>query len=245
MNLLCRPLVPLLLLCLFPCLPTARAGEADAKPTIIFILEAAAELAQFEKTKELEHFEKAFHAMTHASHPVTGSMSEQIQARQEQGRMWFNILAVLEGSMDPKFNPNNQPRLTAPAWAMPMFSGGSPESIEDPKARAVYKKALKKYSEEIKERNFQHRLRQMELGVSFCVNHFVESRYTTSVEDRKEFDQLFRESGVSEARKPMLKAHREPQKGLKFLDPRYSFSEWRTNKNFGVNPPIDLKGRAP
>ena len=128
---------------------------------------------------------------------------------------------------------------------MPIASGASSESIADPKARAVYEAARKKYREEIKQHNFQYRLRQMEIGVSFCVNHFVESRYTTSDEDQKEFDKLFRESGVSEARKPMLKARREPQKGLKFLDPRYSFSEWRTNRVLGVSPPVAVKGRSP
>jgi len=51
MNLLCRPLVPLLLLCWFPCLPAARGGETN--PATNFICLPVSELhRQTEKRRE-------------------------------------------------------------------------------------------------------------------------------------------------------------------------------------------------
>lgn len=157
-------------------------------------------LKEFKSGKSLNLLEKAMRAAEHLSR----------LNREDEVRMWLQLIIVAERNVDRKFDPNDFPQMSVvpprEESGVRLHSGCKPEAIRDPKARAEYEDALRKNKEKAERFNFQTRLR------SLCdhINHDAESRfkrlYTSSVADQEKLDHLLEEFGVSETRRQKLKA---------------------------------------
>ena len=89
-----------------------------------------------------------------------------------------------------------------------VYSSGEvdPSTIPDPAVRAEYERALKASKEYETWYDVQFQLRQIDERAMRFVERLLAERYTESLADRQEFDQLLAASSVSEARKDRLRA---------------------------------------
>lgn len=178
--------------------PVNASEKANMKPTIKSVDEFGGELAEFEKTKQIPHLEKAFQ--------IANFISSPIPPRQQKLRMWLKIMVSIDHNLDPSFNINDSARMNVSPPGGAYRAGIDPKDVKDPAIRAEYEELIRKNKEKRERRHLQNGLRHINEQLMFAVERFVRKHYTSSAEDQKELDQLLRETGISEARKQKLKA---------------------------------------
>jgi hypothetical protein len=197
-----RIVVWLVLLCLFPSLPTTRGEEV--KPAILSAVEQVeAELAEFDQTKKISNLETAIFEMNRLKPPFALTTAEYFQKRKKRTQLWFKVAAVIERNKDPKWNPNDGAHENIPS---PIgVSGVDPKAVKDPALRAEYEAALKKNEVKGKRSLYEYRLRQLEGHVALYIGLYAAGNYAKSAKNDGEFDELLQTSKLSEARKRELK----------------------------------------
>jgi hypothetical protein len=190
--------------------PTRVTGEESAKSMTEKLQQAFGLVAEFEKTKDISCLHKALDCIGVRVTKPAASAAERLERRKAQTKFWLTFLSALERHRDPNFvlSPKGGPPyplalLDVKGAIAP--SGANPEDIQDPAARAKYVAAQKKYEEDSKRYLFQAQLSIMDMNITAAVTHSLRGAYTTSAEDQKELDELFRETGISPARQQKLK----------------------------------------
>jgi hypothetical protein len=169
---------------------------------------ATAELAAFEKTKDAAHLDKAILATGRIEISKVTEDSERQELRKDTADQWFQILAAIDGNLDPDFDENDPP----PENVIPPRSGDvaypssvNPKSITDPAVRAEYEKMREVNSLQTVRFSLQLRLHRMEPRVTENVDRFVLQYFTDSADDQEELEGLLRGAKLSDARQEHFK----------------------------------------
>jgi len=172
--------------------------------------QATAKLSEFEKAKSIDQLQQAVEAMERVLHPGAATATGVAAARQQQARMWLRLLAAMEQSLDPKFDPDDVPEVKAiPPLSREgeqLHAMADARAIRDPAARAQHEKILKTNREKAERYRFQTRLRRIEPHIWADVEGYFGRFYTSSRADRKEVDGLLKSVTLSAARKEKLRA---------------------------------------
>ena len=120
------------------------------------------------------------------------------------------FFAALDRNVDPQWDSRKVPVKGAP----PPLTHGivypsgevDPSTIPDPAERAEYERALRASKDYEKWYDVQFQLRQLDQRALLFVEWLLAERYTRSLADRQEFDELLASSSLSEARKKQIRA---------------------------------------
>lgn len=189
-------------------LQTTCKGKENTKAVSQQIEKANRELAQFAKSKELDHLQGAIEAMEGVDFSGSQKGSARIQARQETTKTWLSIVAAIDRQLDPHFDPNDVPAaniIPPKSGRVQLPSGVDPQAIPDPAVRAEYEAALEKNKEKAEQYLVQTRLRRMDLRVSSDVNRFFGSCYTSSPIDQREIEDILQKAALSTSRKQRIR----------------------------------------
>ena len=183
--------------------PQAIGHRQEAGKRMFEQIETATrEIAEFEKTKEVNHLENAIKA-TQSVDMSKLAAPQQSEARQRTASEWFRILAVIDENMDPRFDETNPPDESItppPAGAIEYPSSVDPKSIADPAARAAYEKQRKENGIKAEQFRLQLKLRRLDPRATANTDRLVIQYYTYSVKDQAALDGLLQESKLSPTR---------------------------------------------
>ena len=165
----------------------------------------ASELSQFETSKSIDQLKKA---KANIENPNSGI------DRRQQATLWFQALATIDNNLDPNYGT---PKFSTNGFALSLVpprdgtngiqypSGIPPSYLKDPIARAQYEAALKVNREHIATYSFQTSLRLIKQEADSSFKRFLRNAYTSSEEDKNEFNEILEHSAISNAHKLGLK----------------------------------------
>jgi hypothetical protein len=189
-----------------------KAPEREATAMIKKTEWAAQYLTSFAKTKAVESLLDAIEKLEDIGASELPPSPAAQQTRREVLEAWLQVIAAIDGSLDPAFDPANVPA----GNLIPPPSGGGigypagvdPKAIADPQARAAYEAALTKNREKAESYNLQTHLRLFDSQASKDVDRFVASYYHSTVPgDRGEIDQACDAVSLSKARRARILSH--------------------------------------
>ena len=177
------------------------------------INQATSLLLDFSKSKSIDQLENALRAMEGVLPPRIDKTVQSTAARQEQTKMWLSLLGIIDQSIDPTYNNQNPKNAIAVNLAPPPTSDGisypsgvDPKAIKDPVVRSQYEAALKQNNDKAIKAMTQTRLHHIDQLASLDVERFLQTFYTSSIEDKNELDNIMRQTKLSQDRVRKLKA---------------------------------------
>ena len=173
-------------------------------------------LASKYETNTLSESREAFDEMRKALQPLKEAVSvllthQSIMDKKTTTGLWFELLAVIDKHYDPNFLVTNAP-ISISGWIAPPSgytgkigpSGMELPDTNNPTMRAYYLAALKKDRDRREKTNFQHELQGVNHSVTFHVERFLKSSYTSSASDKKEMNEILDQSKLSDSRKQQI-----------------------------------------
>lgn len=161
------------------------------------------------KKADTFELETEWHLLLYLRYPVAETALNDLQMRERRDgvKLWLHALRRLETEKDEKFDPKDLPVLnvTPPEGARVRFSGMSPESIEDPKLRAEYEKAIEANAKKIVYYNKQYRLRQDEDFILKNAVKYISKFYSRQPVNSEELEGLLNEFKIAEDIKKSIK----------------------------------------
>jgi hypothetical protein len=131
-------------------------------------------------------------------------------ARKQAIARRLQFFAALDRNIDPQWDANALPvkGATPPLTHGIVYSSGEvdPTTIPDLSVRAKYEQALKTSKDYAKRYDIQLQLRQIDDRAVRFVKLFLSEKYTQSLADQQEFEELLASSCVSAARKKQLRS---------------------------------------
>jgi hypothetical protein len=163
--------------------------------------------AAFEKDQDPTLMHEALDLIEAAERDVPAG---DTAARKQALSRRLRFFAALDRNIDPKWDSKNMPvkGVTPPITRGIVYPSGEvdPSTIPDPAVRAEYERALKANKDYEKRYDVQFQLRRIDERAMRFVERLLAERYTESLADRQEFEELLAASSVSEARKEQIRA---------------------------------------
>ncbi len=170
---------------------------------------ARSQLEEFEKTKDVTNLENAIRAAEQIDISKLTEVQKEAQLRHRTVKLWLGILAAIDRSLDPKFDPNDLPEESItppPSGAIEYPSAIDPSAIRDPVVRAQYEKALKENSQKAEHYRLQTKLRRLNPHATVDVDRFLTNYYTDSAADHADLESLLGELKLSSWRRQHLRS---------------------------------------
>jgi hypothetical protein len=145
--------------------------------------EAAAKIAEFEKTKDVESLRAAMNSLSRVDLGAEQDAARRLATRKDVLQVWLAFFAEIDKNLDPKFDPNEQHyvKLTPPpADGIELPSGASPDMIKDPKKRKEYEDAIKENDRKTEAYNLQTRLRRLDAEAVINFERFLRGAYSSA-----------------------------------------------------------------
>ena len=178
-------------------------------------LKEAGELAkQFEEKPEPELLKQASLALENVLLLEEDQPNTRDRLRADALYLWLQLIQLLDRFLDPNFNPEDVPELaiqpppTSKGVVYP--PGADPALIDDPKARAEYKKAIADNEAKTAHYNLQTKLRRLDERIMPRAEDFIRNFYTPAPGDQTE---------LKTAIDKTIKSHRRKADLLKLLTP--------------------------
>jgi hypothetical protein len=178
-------------------------------------LNEARELAkQFEDNPEPELLKQAYLALENVLVLEEDEPKIRNQLRTDSLYLWLHLIQLLDRLLDPDFNPDDvpesavQPPPTSQGIVYP--PGADPALLDDPKARAEYKKAIADNEAKTAHYNLQTKLRRLDERITPRAEEFIRNFYTPAPGDQTE---------LKTAIDKTIKAPRRKANLLKLLTP--------------------------
>lgn len=153
---------------------------------------ATALVAEFEKEKEPAKLQEAADLLVEVDLAKESDGLKRLALRRETLQAWLTALAAIDNHLDPRFDPKDQPSVSAP----PPPSGGvqyppgvDPAKIADPRARQEYEAAIKANREKAERYRLQTLLRRLDEKLTPKVERFIRLSYTTVAGDQRELNE--------------------------------------------------------
>jgi hypothetical protein len=169
---------------------------------------AKARIKEFEAEREPERLREASLAIDDVNLPAERDPETRGQLRSSALSVWLQLLGILDRYVVPNFNPKDVPQTRVQP---PPTSGGivyppgaDPELIDDPKARAEYKKAIAENNAKTDRYRLQVELGRMSERISQRAKAFIKNSYTSSEQDQHELKSAIEKEVKDAARKADL-----------------------------------------
>jgi hypothetical protein len=165
---------------------------------------AVRHLSFFAQTKAPERIHDAIETLEDIEPSEITTPPDVRLTRRDVLKAWFQVLATIDGSLDPKFNPDDVPEMSVspPASGGVSFPPGvDPQAIRDPQARADYEVALAKNRKKADDYNLQTQLRLLNPKATGDTERFVKSHFHPTPEDRKEVGEVADEVSLGKDRR--------------------------------------------
>lgn len=163
--------------------------------------------ARFDETKDPVWLEDAIRGLENAD-PRPEPGQDRLAARRERMLLWLAVLATLQRTKDPTFDPKDLPMMNIsppPGSSGVRYPAGvDPKSIPETDVRAQYEAALAKNGEKINTYRLQSRLLFLEERAQPGVENFIRRYYTKSDPDRVELKELVEKTQIPPAKKQRL-----------------------------------------
>lgn len=155
-----------------------------------YLKEAQEQAKQFEDNPEPELLKQAYLALENVLLLEEDEPKTRNQLRSDSLYLWLHLILLLDRFLDPNFNPENVPELavqpppTSQGVVYP--PGADPSLLDDPKARAEYKKAIADNEAKIAHYTLQTKLRRLDERITPRGEEFIRNFYTPAPGDQKE-----------------------------------------------------------
>src|SRR5579872_2170611 len=150
---------------------------------------AAAKLAAFEQSKDVEMLRAAMNLLGRVDLPGEPDAVKRLALRKDAVQVWFALFAEIDRNYDPKFDPHEEfyVKITPPAsGGVALPPGAPPELIKDPQARKQYEAQIKENDRKALVANFQTKLRRLDdLAMPNC-ERFLHIAYSSAPPDQNE-----------------------------------------------------------
>ena len=168
---------------------------------------AVRHLSFFAQTKAPERIQDAIESLEDIEPSEITTPPDVRLTRREVLKAWFQVLATIDGSLDPNFNPDDVPSMSVappPSGGASFPPGVDPQAIHDPKARSDYEVALAKNRKKADDYNLQTQLRLLDPKATGDVERFVQAHFHSIPEDRKEIDEVADEVSLDKKREARI-----------------------------------------
>ena len=155
-----------------------------------YLKEAQEHAKEFEDKAEPELLKQAYLALENVLLLEEKDPQVRGQLRTNSLYLWLRLIHLLDHSLDPNFDPDDvpetvvQPPPTSKGVVYP--PGADPALIDDPKARAEYKKAIADNQDKTVRYELQTDLRRLDESIAPRAEEFIQNFYTPAPRDQKE-----------------------------------------------------------
>lgn len=145
---------------------------------------------QFEEKPEPELLKQAYLALENVLLLEEDQPNTRDRLRADALNLWLHLIQLLDRLLDPNFNPEDVPELaiqpppTSQGVVYP--PGTDPALIDDPKARAEYKKAIADNEAKTAHYTLQTKLRRLDERITTRAEEFIRNFYTPAPGDQTE-----------------------------------------------------------
>lgn len=156
---------------------------------------AAAQLAEFEQKKEPLCLQAASDLLDGIDLAKETEAMKRLVLRRETLETWLALVALIDKSLDPSFNPKDLPSTSVipPRSGNVAYPpGADPKLISDPQARQQYEAAIKKNKAHAENYRLQTWLRRFDQSMSPKVERFIRMSYTTVPGDQREVSETIK-----------------------------------------------------
>jgi len=153
---------------------------------------AAALVAEFEKEKDPEKLQGAADQLVEVDLSKEEEGLKRLALRRETLELWLKLLAAIDKNLDPRFDPNDQPRVSVsppPSGGGQFPPGVSPSAIKDPQARRQYEAAIKQNKDKAVNYRLQTKLRRLDQKLTPQAERFIRLSFTTVPGDQKQLNE--------------------------------------------------------
>lgn len=155
-----------------------------------YLKEAREHAREFEDKAEPELLKQAYLALENVLLLEEDDPKVRGQLRADSLYLWLRLIGLLDSSLDPNFDPDDVPEMTVqppPTSKGVVYPpGADPALIDDPKARAEYKKAVADNRAKAIRYELQTDLHRLEERVTPRAETFIRNFYTPAQGDQKE-----------------------------------------------------------
>ena len=155
-----------------------------------YLKEAREHAKGFEDNLEPELLKQAYLALENVLVLEEDGPEIRGQLRTDSLYLWLDLIGLLDRFLDPDFNPDDvperavQPPPTSEGVVYP--PGADPALIDDPNARAEYKKAIADNEAKTSHYGLQTKLRRLDERITPRAEDFIRKFYTPAPRDQKE-----------------------------------------------------------
>jgi hypothetical protein len=170
--------------------------------------EAAAKLAEFEKTKDVEMLRAAMNLLGRVDLPAESDPVKRLALRKDAVQVWLALFAEIDRNYDPKFDPHQEfyVKITPPpSGGVALPPGAPPDLIKDPRARKQYEAEIKENDRKALTYNVQTKLRRLDdLAMPNC-ERFLHVAYSSAPPDQNELSEAIQKLIKSSSRAERLR----------------------------------------
>jgi hypothetical protein len=158
-----------------------------------YLKEAHERMLEFEKQHDPERLREADRALENVELVKVVDPKVRVRLRAECLGTWLELVALLDRSIDPGFNPNDFPSKQVEPPAIPgapsLEPGADPAQIRDPVARAAYERAIAANRAKTENYRVQTQLRRIGERVYPQSEIFIRRYYKAAPADQRELNE--------------------------------------------------------
>ncbi len=174
-------------------------------------LKAASVYAKkFEKTQETEFLKESSRALENVVLDLENNLKDRKNIRKKTLCQWLRLLNLIDCFIYPDFNADDvlellvQPPPSSELGGVVLRPGADPSQIDDPKARAEYKKAIADNKNKTVYYTFQIKLHRLDKDITFLSEKFIHDHYTLALEDQEELKKAIKKTIKNAKRKAKM-----------------------------------------
>ena len=176
---------------------------------------AAALVAEFEKEKDPEKLQRAADQLVEVDLSKEEEGLKRLALRRETLQLWLTLLAAIDKNLDPRFDPNDQPRVSVsppPSGGGQFPPGVDPSAIKDAQARRQYEAAIKQNKDKAVNYRLQTKLRRLDQKLTPQAERFIRLSYTTVPGDQRDLNETVKKLIANPQRASALIRAGEPKR---------------------------------
>lgn len=167
--------------------------------------DAQKRIDEFKAELEPERLREAYIALANVDLDQERDPVTRARLRLDTFFSWMRLLQILDGFLDPKFDPGDVPAMLVqppPTKDGVLYApGADPTLIDDPKARSEYEKAIAENTTKAEHYRMQVHLRRLDERITPRVETFIRDSYASTPSDQQELRMAIEQTITAPARK--------------------------------------------
>ena len=173
-----------------------------------YLNEAQVLAHRFQAEREPETLREASLALINVNLAREEELKTRNNVRERSLLEWLHVLDLLDGALDPHFDPADVPEKLVQPPPSPggevLRPGADPSRIADPKARAEYEKAIAANREKAAHYRVQTHLRRLDEQLEAQAESFMRDAYSPVPSDQRELRTAIEQTIQNPSRKAKL-----------------------------------------